>query len=382
MPPQHETVVATRDDLVQQEASSGLADCFLNVLRGPRVIERFTTQLVQLLERTGQESNPLLWPNFFLGRVALLSQNRPVVLLVYSAGLLQGAVYLVEKTLCGLPTGYLRCFDHLTGESSVIAPLPIRSSLLSIAIQQLFLTTPARVAWATVCEAPGSSRGDLLQHASQATIEARSMDREHRIILSGTLAETLGRFGSHTRRNLRYYRRRAETELKVSFEPQLTSEESDRALDQLETRCFQPQQVSMAEWRKMDKLLRTQTGYFAIGLRMEGAWISYLAGIRAGDKTYVLLQINHNQFPRYSLSTVLRSYFFEREIELGQKEIKFVNGTCAFFQRCCEQDTCLTISARRGLIAFMLFHWIAPWHSAPDHALNMRRWSAIPEHTA
>ena len=115
-----------------------------------------------------------------------------------------------------------------------------------------------------------------------------------------------------------------------------------------------------------------------MGLQSNGEWISYLVGMRTGKLTHVLLQLNHNGFARYSLSTVLRSYFFEHEIALGQQEIKFVNGTCALFQRCCEPDTCVTVSARRGLAAFVIFNWIAPWHSAPDHALNMQRWSSQP----
>ena len=62
-------------------------------------------------------------------------------------------------------------------------------------------------------------------------------------------------------------------------------------------------------------------GYFAVGLRVGEEWISYLVGVRTGKLTYVFLQINHDGFARYSLSTVLRSYFFEHEIGRGQAEI-------------------------------------------------------------
>ena len=40
------------------------------------------------------------------------------------------------------------------------------------------------------------------------------------------------------------------------------------------------------------------------------------------------------------------------------------------------------MSARRGLTALVLFNWIAPWYSASDHALNMRRWTATPDNLA
>jgi hypothetical protein len=333
----------------------------------------------ELRQRTGQSDNPLLCLDFFLGRVRLFPRNQPVLLLVRSEGRLEGAVYLLEKTVCGIPTGYLRGFDHLTGESSVIAQEQVRASLLQVAVQQLLVQTRARVAWATVCQGAEKSFTAQEKVRSYLRVEASSLSREHRLKLGETFDATLSHFGAHTRRNLRYYRRRAEKDLNASFHPALGLEESQGALEHLKDGCFQPFPDSVANWWKMDGLLRTRPGYFAMGLRANGQWISYLVGIRTGKLTYVLMQINHNGFSRYSLSTALRSYFFEHEILRGQSEIKFVNGTCALFQRCCELDTCVTVSARRGLTALVIFNWIAPWYSAPDHALNMRRWTTRPE---
>ena len=354
--------------------ASSAAVYSVQVLRGAEKIRTAEAPIAELRERTGQTDNPLLCLDFFLGRVSLFPGNQPVVLVVRSAERLEGAVYLYEKTFCGIPTGYLRAFDHFTGESSVIAPEPVRGLLLQVAIHQLFLQTNARVAWATVCHGANPMEGSL-QEFSLPRVEASSTFREHRLKLASTFAATLGRFGPHTRRNLRYYRRRAEKEINAAFHPELTLEQSDEALQHLKTSSFQPFPVSLTQWRKMDGLLRTRPGYFAMGLQANGEWISYLVGMRTGKLTYVLMQINHNGFARYSLSTVMRSYFFEHEIERGQEEIKFVNGTCALFQSCCERDVCVTVSAHRGLTAFVIFNWIAPWYSAPDHALNMRRWA-------
>jgi hypothetical protein len=352
-------------------------DYSVQVLRGAKAIQSAGTEIAELLRRTGQEENPLLCLEFFLGRVSLFPGNEPVVLLARAAGRLEGAVYLYEKLFGGMHTGYLRGFDHLTGESTVIADERARVALLQVAMQQLLLKTSARVAWATVRQGQGETDvPPIKQPGLIMRAEVSSLRREHRLKLSDTFATTLARFGPHTRRNLRYYRRRAEKELESSFNPELTFGESDHALRELSERSFQPFEKSLAEWRKMDGLLRTRPGYFAMGLRASGRWISYLVGMRAGTSTYVLLQMNDSEYARYSLSTVLRSYFFEHEIALGQEEIKFVNGTCAAFQRCCESDRCVTVTARRGLAAFVLFNWIAPWHSAPDHALNMKRWTA------
>ncbi len=197
--------------------------------------------------------------------------------------------------------GILRGFDHLTGESSVIAHEEVRASILQVAIHQLFLKTGARVAWATVRQGAGKPIETRQQELDHLRIEAGSISREYRLKLRDTFAATLSHFGPHTRRNLRYYRRRAEKDLKASFHPELTVAESDEALQQLSKCSFQPFPISLAEWRKMDGLLRTQPGYFAMGLRANGEWISYLVGMRKRRLTYVFMQINHNGFGRYSL---------------------------------------------------------------------------------
>jgi hypothetical protein len=306
-------IEVTHSTPVKSPVDSSAPVYSLQVLRGAERIRAAEAPIAELRERTGQTDNPLLSLDFFLGRVSLFPGNQPVVLLVRSAERLEGTVYLYEKTFCGIPTGYLRAFDHFTGESSVIAPEQTRASLLQVAIYRLFLTTNARVAWATVCQGANPLEANL-QQFSRPRVEASSTFREHRLELASTFAATLGRFGSHTRRNLRYYRRRAEKEINAVFHPELTVQQSDEAFQHLEIRSFQPFPVSLTQWRKMDGLLRTRPGYFAMGLCANGEWISYLVGMRTGKATYVLMQINHNGFARYSLSTVMRSHFFEHEI--------------------------------------------------------------------
>jgi hypothetical protein len=355
-------------------SADGMEGYSVEVLRGADRIHSCELDIQELQRRVGLTHNPLLAIEFFLGRVGLFPGNLPVVLLVRSRQRLEAAVYLFEKTWLGLPTGYYRSFDHLTGESCVVAPEHSRLALLQFAIDRLFRHGNVRVAWATVSLNAAEPVTDSQQRQDHIRFEVSSHRREHRLKLSESFDATLRRFGQHTRRNLRYYRRRAEKDLNAVFHSELTPEQSTQALEQLSQSAFQPFPISLSEWRKMDGFLRTQPGFFAIGLRSGEQWLSYLVGVRSGVYTYVLMQINHNGFSRYSLSTVLRSYFFENEIGLGQSEIKFVNGTTALFQRCCEPDTCVTLSARRGLIAYVIFNLIAPWHSAPDHALNIERW--------
>jgi hypothetical protein len=354
--------------------ADGVDGYTVDVLRGEERIRRYEPEIQELRQRVGLLQNPLLSLDFFLGRVKLFPGNQPVVLLVRSPERLEAAVYLYEKRWLGLPTGYFRSFDHFTGESCVVGPEHSRLALLQVAFYRLFERMQVRVAWATVGLNAAEPIIDSQQRRYRSRFEVSSHRREHRLLLAKSFEETLAGFGQHTRRNLRYYRRRAEKDLNAVFCSELSSAQGEQALEQLSQSAFQPFPISLAEWRKMDGLLRTQPGFFAIGLRSGEQWLSYLVGMRSGDRTYVLMQLNHNGFSRYSLSTVLRSYFFEHEITRGQTEIKFVNGTCALFQRVCEPDTCVTVSARRGLIAFVIFKFIAPWHSAPDHALNIERW--------
>jgi hypothetical protein len=354
--------------------ADGVEKYTIHVLRGERRIREYEAEIQELRQRVGLLENPLLSLDFFLGRVKLFPGNQPVVLLVRSPERLEAAIYLYEMKWLGMPTGYFRSFDHLTGESCVVAPEHSRLTLLQVAFYRLFERRDVRVAWATVSLNAAEPVSDSQQRRNLTRFEVSSHCREHRLLLADSFNATLGRFGQHTRRNLRYYRRRAEKDLNAVFHAELSSAQGSQALEQLSQFAFQPFPISLTEWRRMDGLLRTQPGFFAIGLRSGERWLSYLAGVRSGDQTYVLMQINHNGFGRYSLSTVLRSYFFEHEISREQTQIKFVNGTCALFQRVCQPDTCVTVSARRGLMAFVISKFIAPWHSAPDHALNIERW--------
>ncbi len=354
----------------------------VEVLRGSSAILGVASEIASLCKRSGLEDNPLLRVDFFLKRVGLFPGNRPVAVLVRSPARLEGAVYLYERTLCAVPTGYMRGFDHLSGESSVIADQNARALILECAIRGLFVEKNVVAAWATVCLGSATPITGRLEDVKGLTAEYNSICRNYRLKLRDTFAATLSGIGPRTRRNLRYYRKRAEREIQVTFEPRLTITQSDAALRALSKRSFQPFAKSLSEWHKMDVMLRTQPGYFAVGLRSNGEWISYLTGIRRGKLTFVILQINHNGFARYSLSTVLRSYLLEEESRLGQVEINFVNGVCALFQHCCEPDVCLTFVMRRGLMAHAMVEWIAPWHSAPDHALNIGRWASSSEMAA
>lgn len=145
-------------------------DYSVQVLRGATAIDPAGHEIAELLRRIGQDENPLLCPDFFLGRVRLFPSNEPVVLLARAAGRLEGAVYLYEKLFGGMQTAYLRGFDHLTGESTVIADERARVSLLQVAMQQLLLKTSARCRGDRT---PGSGRKRYFADQAAGTDYAR-----------------------------------------------------------------------------------------------------------------------------------------------------------------------------------------------------------------
>jgi hypothetical protein len=197
MPTPVETAVILHPAPMETTGEAFAANYSVQVLRGHQAIMAIGPEITELLEHADQGDNPLLHPFFFLGRVSLFPGNLPVVLLVRSADRLEGAVYLYEKTFCGIPTGYLRGFDHLTGESSVIAREQDRVSILQVAIRQLFLKTGARVAWATVRLGAAKPIAASQQDMQGMHLETGSISREYRLQLRDTFADTLSHFGPH-----------------------------------------------------------------------------------------------------------------------------------------------------------------------------------------
>jgi hypothetical protein len=61
-------------------------DYSVRAVRGAKAIQSAGTEIAELLRRTGQEENPLLCLEFFLGRGSLFPGNEPIVLLARAGG--------------------------------------------------------------------------------------------------------------------------------------------------------------------------------------------------------------------------------------------------------------------------------------------------------
>jgi hypothetical protein len=177
-----------------------------------------------------------------------------------------------------------------------------------------------------------------------------------------------------TRRNLRYYLRKSRAE-KCRFTAELSPEERIKAVNSLYEFATHRLPEKSAMGREL--ALQVVPGSFAVGMQAEnGTWLSYLAGWRRPGRTYAYWQMNRVTGGNSSVSTAIRAFLMEEEIAQGTKEMVFVGGTSQVFMRCCEEDLCIDLIARRrGLRSGILSRILGRLLPA-GHPLSARRGDA------
>jgi hypothetical protein len=85
-------------------------------------------------------------------------------------------------------------------------------------------------------------------------------------------------------------------------------------------------QDALARWRY--DAIHSAPGMLFAGVRAKnGRWLSLIGGRRHMQVTEIDCQMNLAGLPRYSLSTVMRSYLLEHEVALGTRRLAFTGGT-------------------------------------------------------
>ncbi len=153
---------------------------------------------------------------------------------------------------------------------------------------------------------------------------AQSREVGASIALDKTLDATLARIGKHTRRNLRYYRRKAEVELGCIFENDIRGKLTMAQFTELNSVATH----SASESTLKRRFAVMQEGFFCAGLKTaDGQWISLLGGRRHHGVTEIDWQMNRTGLEKYSIGTVIRSYLIENEIRIGTERLFFEGGT-------------------------------------------------------
>lgn len=130
---------------------------------------------------------------------------------------------------------------------------------------------------------------------------------------------------------------------------------------------------SLAAWR-YDSTHRTPGTLFAGVKAQNGRWLSLIGGRRHMQVTEIDWQVNLAGLPRYSLSTVMRSYILQHEVELGTEKLVFVGGTPHSMQHSFDSvDAVDVVALRRSPVGWILrrmSRWILPVQNFLGHALR------------
>jgi len=208
-----------------------------------------------LSRRTGQ-SGAMDWLNYFVSSTDSLEKIPYLLLVGYgpegsldvnsvtSAEVL-GAVLIYEYRFAGFGTKVFST-DDTEGIRTVIAPDVLRIKVADIALRRL-MRLGAVTAMISVDGGTQRRRGPISNKYSPFKFAMRTRTMPHHLMLGRTYDETLGTMGQHTRRNFRYYRRRAEKELGVTFVPQVEMDREEFL--EMNRRSTNPIETAVAEWR-------------------------------------------------------------------------------------------------------------------------------------
>jgi hypothetical protein len=176
--------------------------------------------------------------------------------------------------------------------------------------------------------------------------------------LADTTDGTLATLGRHTRRNLRYYRRRLEMEMGAEFVPEVAMRRDEfLAINRASTN---PVPNAVASWRY--DAVHSAPGMLFAGVRTKnGRWLSLIGGRRHMRLTEIDWQVNLAGLPRYSLSTVMRSYLLEHEIALGTRQLAFTGGTPHSMRHSFVSVDALDVIALRRSVSARILRRFAPW---------------------
>ena len=262
------------------------------------------------------------------------------------------AVLLREYRVAGLPSGVLIPID-LTGELTVLAPREERCHA-SQDVMEYLLNRGAHVVMLSLNGIDFAAQTPERDLVARYATQTRRLRRS--IPLKPTLDETFAQFGARTRRNLRHYARLASDELKAVFHS--TSHMTEDELLDLNAHSSYPYPEWVMRWRY--RLLKSPNG-FCVTITINGSrYVSTLGGRRFEDHAIVDWVLNHTSLKRYSLSTVMRFFYLQHEIERGTKLLSFEGGTFHSMQHgFLEESVSDILGSRRQLSPRLLRRAIA-----------------------
>lgn len=279
--------------------------------------------LQPLVRRLLPQNDILLDPEFFL---ASLSEGwTPRVVAVRYGSELAGVVCAKERILRGPRLGVV--YADLTFGSPLLGDHLVQQGTFLIALEALLAAQGIRgIRLRVRRRSPELAAVRKLLASSRLDVHFTRFKDHASLSLPDTYEKLLLSFGSTTRHNFRYYRRRFETAGHVYLDD-LSLDEARSAAFYLEPKCSKPcRPDSIARPLRMAAAADRP---LAVGLKhRNGEWLSIICGVYRPAAGVLLLQLNNDRdFPRDSLSLVLRAYLIESLIHQGMKEFIIWAGT-------------------------------------------------------
>ena len=269
-----------------------------------------------------------------------------MILGVWSGGDLVGAVYAGEAYAWKVPVG-VAVVGHPPGPCTVTASEELAEPVFIAALLRLLRSRRYHTIYA---HQAGRESADPIANLSASapgvSIAVSPVTIREQLPLANSFDCFLRGLGYHTRRNLRYYRRRASA-VGIQFHSHLAPAQVADALRQLVPHQ-RTSQHSVRQLNHSRNSLESVSGAFWCGLRNPaGAWVSIVGGCVSEDRASIILQLNNNdpEYDSLSLSAVVRSCLIENLIGSGVKVLSFVGGCNGLLQPYCvpEYSTQLVI---------------------------------------
>jgi hypothetical protein len=301
----------------QTQVEGGTYSC--SVLSSPDEIR----SLKPFIRQSLTQNDILFDPEFFLSSVS--SGWEPRVVAVHNHTELTGVVYAKERIIFGCHLGVV--YADLTWGSASFGDSVHQEITFRIAMEKLLASPGTRgIRLRILRDSPESAAIHKLIASLSLDVHFARVKDHANLALPDTYEELLQSFGSTTRHNFRYYRRRFEAAGHVYLES-LSLDELRRAAMYLKPKCTIPSQSGSVE-RLLD-MVATADEVLAVGLKhRSGEWLGIIGGVyRPGAGVLLLHLSNDRNFPRESLSVVLRGYLMETLIRRGARLFTIWGGT-------------------------------------------------------
>ncbi len=304
----------------------------LEILRSREAVAQILPAADSLARTVVKEPNATYTPDYFLPRMG--TARSPRVVACYEDRKLIGVLYAEERCFFGFRTGFVFGGDFM-GRGLVLASPEREAEVVATACDRLLATGvhAIRFYW----RGTGREATPLIPLQSRdIKVWCRSQYREEGdwLTLAPSYEQFLARLGAHTRRNFRYYRKKAE-ELGYSYDSNLSPAEYHAAIKRLNRIADYP--IDPKRGGRDQRFFEHFRRVILAGLRnKDGEVVSALGGVASGHRLHVLTQLNDQNLRKLSISLVLRGYLIEELIGQDFSSIHFVNGASAMLGRFCD----------------------------------------------